>query len=81
MSLKRSLAFVCYCLVSALPALAQCVAGTLPKQIDTLTLIPNVMLGGRFAFDDFRLEVAQPGGTWLSVLLTNGVKLYYEIYG
>ena len=48
------------------------IAGTLPKQIDTLTLIPNVMLGGRFAFDDFRLEVDQPGGTWLSVPLANG---------
>ena len=48
------------------------IAGTLPAGTDTVHLNPNVHGNGRFAFDDFRLEVAQPGGTWLAVPLANG---------
>ncbi|MBF9238565.1 alpha/beta fold hydrolase [Hymenobacter sp. BT683] len=48
------------------------IAGTLPVGTDTVHLNPNVHGNGRFAFDDFRLEVAQPGDTWVSVPLTNG---------
>ena len=48
------------------------IAGTLPAGTDTVQLNPNVHGNGRFAFDDFRLEVAQPGGAWLPVPLANG---------
>lgn len=48
------------------------IAGTLPTQADSVELTPNVSGNGRFAFDDFRLEVRQPTGTWQAVPLTNG---------
>jgi pimeloyl-ACP methyl ester carboxylesterase len=48
------------------------ITGTLPAQADSVELTPNVNGNGRFAFDDFRLEVRQPDGTWQAVPLTNG---------
>ncbi|MGI4870403.1 MAG: alpha/beta fold hydrolase [Janthinobacterium lividum] len=48
------------------------IAGKLPARVDTVILTPNVRGNGRFAFDDFRLEVQQPGGAWLPVPLPNG---------
>jgi pimeloyl-ACP methyl ester carboxylesterase len=48
------------------------ITGTLPAQADTVLLTPNVNGNGRFAFDDFRLEVSQLGGTWQAVPLANG---------
>jgi|GEM_PF-169815 len=48
------------------------ISGTLPAQVDSVSLTPNVSGNGRFAFDDFRLEVSQSDGTWLAVPLVNG---------
>ena len=48
------------------------ISGTLPAQADTVALTPNVNGNGRFAFDDFQLEVRQPGGAWQPVPLLNG---------
>jgi pimeloyl-ACP methyl ester carboxylesterase len=48
------------------------ITGTLPAQADSVRLTPNVNGNGRFAFDDFRLEVRQPDGTWQAVPLANG---------
>ncbi|RZK51127.1 MAG: alpha/beta fold hydrolase, partial [Hymenobacter sp.] len=48
------------------------ISGTLPAQTDTVLLTPNVNGNGRFAFDDFRLEVRQPSGAWQLVPLSNG---------
>jgi pimeloyl-ACP methyl ester carboxylesterase len=48
------------------------ITGTLPAQADSILLTPNVNGNGRFAFDDFKLEVSQPGGAWQAVPLING---------
>lgn len=48
------------------------ISGTLPKQVDTLLITPNVNLNGRFAFDDFRLEAKLSTGAWQTVPIANG---------
>ena len=47
------------------------IAGKLDKEADTLTLYAGYSMNGRFAFDDFKLNVERSRGDWQSVPLAN----------
>jgi pimeloyl-ACP methyl ester carboxylesterase len=47
------------------------VQGKLPKNADTLQVVLGYYMNGRFAFDDFKLEIEQAKNQWITVPLQN----------